>query len=84
MSTIEQFLLPVKFKTQEFTATAAQTIITLTTISIPGADSERVRLYINGRRQASSAYSVDSTTQLTTSEGMEAGDLIEVEVISRK
>lgn len=82
MSLVQQFMIRPKLKSQVFTATAGQTIFTLTTIDIPNSDSERCILLIQGKVQPSSAYTVDSTTQITLSEGVEDGDHVEVRVPS--
>lgn len=83
MSSVDQFMIPIKFKSQEFTAIASQSVFTLTTVTIPNADIENCRLNINGKTQPDTAYTVDSTTQITTSEPLEAGDFVEVVVIGR-
>lgn len=80
MSNIRDFYPPVTLQRQKFTASASQTIFTLTTISIPNSDPERVIVSINGREQPEDAYTVDSTTQITLSEAMEGTEIINVSV----
>ena len=82
MSSVLDFMLKPKFKSQVFSATASQTIFTLTTIAIPDADQEKSMFIVNGKEQPYSAYTVDSATQVTASEGLEAGDHVEVKVVS--
>jgi len=84
MSTIEQFMIPIFWKTEEITATADQDTFNLTTISIPGSSKERVKIRVNGKKQPDTAYTINSSTQLVTSEPLELNDLLEVEVIERK
>lgn len=84
MSNIIDFLTPVRFKSQALTATASQTVFTLTTITMPNSDQERTFLTVNGIKQPYSAYTVDSTTQFTLSEGAEVGDVVEMTVPSFK
>ena len=61
--------------TETQTATAAQTVFTLTTTEyIPGANN--LDVYINGAHQNISAYTETSTTVVTFSEGLDAGDSV--------
>lgn len=72
-------LTGVTLQKEEQTATAGQTVITLVGITYtPTANN--MSLYINGVKQAASAYTETSTTVITLSEGMEVGDIIEVHV----
>lgn len=82
MSSVVDFMIKPKLKSQTFSATASQTIFTLTTISIPNADQEKSILIINGRTQPYGAYTVDNATQITISEGLEVGDHVEVKIPS--
>jgi hypothetical protein len=84
MSNVLDFMIPVKFKTEEITATAGQTVFTLSTITIPSGDVERCFITINGSKQAATSFTVDSTTQFTLDEGAELNDLVEVTVPSYK
>lgn len=58
-----------------FTATAGQTVFTPGFSYIPG--SNVIEVYINGVKQASGAY-VESQNFITLSEGVEAGDIVEI------
>lgn len=82
MSSVRDFFLPVRLNRQKFTASASQTVVTLTSISIPASDPTRVLVSINGREQPEDAYDVDSSTQITLSEAMEGGEIISVTVPS--
>ena len=59
------------------TAIAAQTLITLGSVSYVAGDNS-MSLYINGVKQASTAYTETSTSSITLTAGMEAGDIWEV------
>ena len=80
MSSVVDFMIKPKLRSQ--TATASQTIITLTSISVPGADQEKSILIINGKEQPYGAYTVDSSTQITIPDGLESGDHVEVKIPS--
>lgn len=54
------------------TATAGQTVFTLSNAYTVGIGA--LRVFVNGVYQAPSAYSEDSTTQITFSEGLDSGD----------
>ncbi len=82
MSQLSQFLARVKLKSEKLTSTASQTIFTLSSVTIPGPDQESLLVIINGKKQPLDAYTVDSSTQITISEGLEAGDIVEVIVTS--
>lgn len=82
MSSVLDFMLKPKLKSQVFSATASQTVFTLTSISIPDTDQEKSILIVNGKTQPYGAYTVDSSTQITISEGLEAGDHVEVKIPS--
>jgi hypothetical protein len=84
MSNVLDFMLPVRLKEEKLVATASQTIFTLSSIVIPNSDPERCAIYIRGTKQPSDVFSVDSPTQITFSEGLEAGDIVEVLVPSFK
>lgn len=83
MSVINQFMVKIKYDQEVFTGTAAQTVLTLSTISIPDSDINQSTVIVNGSTQPKSAYTVDSATQITLSEGVEAGDIVAVVVIGR-
>ena len=84
MSEVTDFMIPVRLRREKQTAISSQTIVTLSSITIPNADSDRVILSIQGRQQTTDAYIVDSSTQITLSEAMEGGEIIEVIVPSFK
>ena len=58
-----------------FTATANQTVFNLNFDIVPGTNV--VQVFINGVKQASGAY-VESVRKITLSEGVQAGDLVEI------
>lgn len=60
---------------QKHTATAGQTVFVTPQYVI---GSNNLSVYINGVRQDSAAYSETTTTSVTLSEGVEAGDIVEV------
>lgn len=84
MSVIEQFMMPIKFKSERIVSSAGQSVFTLITVSIPNGDSEQAIVIINGNRQPQDAYTVDSSSQITMSESLELNDLVEIVVIGRK
>ena len=84
MSNVIDFMIPVKFKREKQTATNGQTLFTLTTITVPNADSERVIVSVNGREQPSDAFIVNSATTLTSSEAMEGGEIVQFTIASHK
>lgn len=82
MSSVVDFMIKPKLKSQVFTATASQSVFTLTTITIPDADQEKSILIINGKEQPYSSYTVDSSTQITVSGGVELDDHVELKIVS--
>lgn len=66
------------YSVETLTATAGQTTFTLTNAYTLGINSMRV--YINGVYQPPSAYSEDTTTQITFSEGLDVNDEVSVVV----
>ena len=65
-----------RYDSEEQTATASQTVFTLTSISYePGVNN--LSVYINGVRQAPSAYTETSGAVVTFSSGLTAGDLVQ-------
>jgi hypothetical protein len=76
-------MIPIKRRSEEITATGGESVITLSTITIPGADSERAVVSVNGKLQPQTSYTVDSATQITLSENLELNDLVEVFVFGR-
>lgn len=70
-------LTGVTLQKEEQTATAGQTVITLAGITYtPGASN--MNLFINGVKQAASAYTETNSTTITLTGAMESGDIIEV------
>lgn len=65
---------------ESFTATEGQTVFTLTvTTYTPGANN--ISVYVDGVRQYPSAFLETSTTQVTLSEGLKAGQLVLIGVL---
>lgn len=65
-----------RYDSEEQTATASQTVFTLTSISYePGVNN--LSVYINGVRQAPSAYTETSGSVVTFTSGLTAGDLVQ-------
>ena len=65
-----------RYDSEEQTATASQTVFTLTSISYePGIGN--LSVYINGVRQAPSAYTETSGSVVTFTSGLTAGDLVQ-------
>ena len=64
---------------QQFTATASQTVFTLTTFSYT-TGTNTLSVYINGVRQYSSAYTETNSTTVTFTSGLTVGDLVLFEV----
>ena len=62
-------------KSAVFTATANQTVFNLNFDIVPGTNV--VQVFINGVKQAAGAY-VESARKITLSEGVQAGDLVEI------
>lgn len=84
MSSVADFMLPIRLRPEEQSASAGQTIFTLTTIEIPGADEDRVIININGKKQPKTSFTVNSSTQVTMSEALELNDLVEFIIPSYK
>jgi hypothetical protein len=67
---------------ETFIASAAQTSFTLTGAGYtPGANN--LQVYINGVKQVPAAYAETSATEITFTEGLEAGDLVEAIINQR-
>lgn len=60
---------------EEFTATASQTLFTLVNPYTIGANN--LSVFINGVRQASTAYTETSTTSVTFVSGLTVGDIVQ-------
>lgn len=78
MAVLSDYIAKVRFKSQKFSAIASQTVFTLSTVSINNGDPEYAIVMINGKKQPPDAYTVNSSTQITTSEGLELNDVLEV------
>ncbi len=65
-------------KSQEFTATAGQSIFNLTTGQF-NVGTERAKVYIWGNRQPKSAFTENSPTQIQLSQGVEVGTKVLIE-----
>lgn len=83
MSLVNQFMIPIKLRSEKLTSTETQSVFTLSSLTIPNSDPLRVMVNINGKKQPTDAYTVDSTTQITLSESLELNDIVEVIVPSR-
>lgn len=84
MSEVADFLIPVKLKTEEQTAAVSQSVFTLSSITVPNADTDRLIVAITGVKQPKSSYTVDSTSQVTMDDALEGGELVEFTVPSYK
>ena len=84
MSSIEQFMIPIRFKSERITATAAQSVFNLVSIVLPSTDPQDSIVIINGKRQPQDAYTINTTTQVTMSEALELNDLVEIIIVGRK
>lgn len=62
------------YTVEEQTATASQTVFTLTNAYTPGISS--MRIYINGVYQAPSSYTETDANTVTFSGGLDAGDVV--------
>ena len=76
-------MIPIKLRSEKLTSTETQSVFTLSSLTIPNSDPLRVMVNINGKKQPTDAYTVDSTTQITLSESLELNDIVEVIVPSR-
>lgn len=65
---------------QTFTASASQTVYTLTGGLVYTPGSGQLRVYIDGVRQFPSAYTETSTTVFTLSTGVDAGTIVLAEI----
>ena len=65
---------------QSYTATASQTVFTLTGGLVYTPGSGQLRVYIDGIRQFPAAYTETSTTVFTLSAGVDAGTLVLAEI----
>jgi hypothetical protein len=70
--------LPSYVRTQTITATGGQTILNLGFSYVQGTDA--IAVFVNGLRMSPAAYSETSTTVVTLSEGLTAGDEVFVVV----
>lgn len=66
---------------EEFTASAGQTLFTLTQ-GIYNIGTNRVQVYINGTRQPNTSFTETSTTSITLDGGVEENDKVLVDYIS--
>lgn len=82
MSSVLDFMIKPKFKSQVFTATASQSVFVLTTVEIPDSDQEKTILIVNGKEQPYSSYTVNSTTQFSIPEGVELDDHVELKIVT--
>lgn len=80
MAVLSDYMAKVKLKSEKLTSIASQTVFTLSTVTIRNSDPDCAFIVINGKKQPQDAYTVDSTTQITLSEGLEVGDVVEVTV----
>lgn len=80
MSTAAQFKTPVRFRSEEITIASVTAVVTLSVLEIPNADEDRAIVHINAKKQPKTAYTVDSSTQITFSENLEIGDFVEVTI----
>jgi hypothetical protein len=83
MSFVNQFMIPIKLRSEKLTSTADQSVFTLSSITIPNSDPLRVMVNINGKKQPTDAYTINSSTQVTMSENLELNDIVEIIVPSR-
>lgn len=83
MSLVNQFMIPIKLRSEKLTSTETQSVFTLSSLTIPNSDSTRVMVNINGKKQPTDAYTINSTTQITLSESLELNDIVEVIIPSR-
>lgn len=65
-------------KREEFTATAGQTIFTITSGSYAPGDN-KVSVYIWGIKQSNAAFTETNSTRITMASGLEAGDRVLIE-----
>ena len=83
MSLVNQFMIPIKLRSEKLTSTETQSVFTLSSLTIPNSDPLRVMVNINGKKQPTDTYTINSTTQITLSESLELNDIVEVIVPSR-
>ena len=83
MSSVNQFMIPIKLRSEKLTSTETQSVFTLSSLTIPNSDPLRVMVNINGKKQPTDTYTINSTTQITLSESLELNDIVEVIVPSR-
>lgn len=84
MSNINQFMIKPKFISESLSGVASQDTYALSTISIPNSDQENCMILINGRKQNSPAFTLNSPTSITFSETLEGGEIIEVIIVDFK
>ena len=61
MSSVVDFMIPVKLKSEEQNATAGQTVFTLSSIVIPNADEDRLIVNIMGKKQPKTAGEISKS-----------------------
>lgn len=83
MSFVNQFMIPIKLVSEKLTSTDNQSVFNLSSLTIPNSDPTRVMVNINGKKQPTDAYTINSTSQLTMSENLELNDIVEVIIPSR-
>ena len=83
MSSVNQFMIQIKLRSEKLTSTETQSVFTLSSLTIPNSDPLRVMVNINGKKQPTDTYTINSTTQITLSESLELNDIVEVIVPSR-
>jgi len=74
--------LSIKLKKENQTATAGQTVFTASTMFWnTAAGYDNLMVFVNGVMQGPSTYTVNSTTQITFSTGLDAGDRVDLVAI---
>jgi len=68
------------FTIEEQTATDGQTLFNLSTAYTPGLNA--LQIHINGVNQSSSSYTETSSTSITFSAGLDAGDVVTFQIAS--
>ena len=74
-------LTPVGFQVESIVATAGQTVFTFSSINFTVGGNTLV-VFVQGAYQPPSVYTENSTTQITLSEGVNAGDVLSAIVLS--
>lgn len=74
--------LALSVKKENLTATDGQTVFTASSIFWNAApNNDNLLVFINGIMQGPSTYTINSTTQLTFSAGLDAGDRVDLVAI---